>query len=55
MNVMRPPRIIPLIAWEDIGQISAAFTIVLVIAQIAVISAALRGGVFQALRLGDQE
>jgi putative ABC transport system permease protein len=55
MSVLRPPKIIPLIAWEDIGQISAVFTIVLVVAQIVVISAALRGGVFQALRLGDQE
>ncbi len=55
MDVMRPPTIIPLIAWNDIGQISAAFTIVLVAAQVAVISAALSGGVFQALRLGDQE
>jgi hypothetical protein len=55
MIVLRPPTLVALLAWQDIGQISAAFTIVLVIAQIAVISAALRGGVFQALRLGDQE
>ncbi len=55
MNVIRPPTLLPLIAWNDISQISAAFTVVLVTAQIAVIAAALRKGVFQALRLGDQE
>ncbi|MBN1934602.1 MAG: hypothetical protein JW934_08045 [Anaerolineae bacterium] len=55
MNVIRPPTLLPLIAWNDISQISAAFTVVLVAAQIAVIAAALRKGVFQALRLGDQE
>jgi putative ABC transport system permease protein len=54
-NVLRPPMMIPLIAWQDIGRISGAFTIVLVFAQIVVISAALRKGVFQALRMGDQE
>jgi putative ABC transport system permease protein len=54
-NVLNPPMLIPLIAWGDIGRITGAFTIVLVIAQIAVISAALRGGVFQALRMGDRE
>jgi putative ABC transport system permease protein len=54
-NILRPPSMIPLIAWQDIGQISGAFTIVLVLAQVAVISAAVRKGVFQALRLGDQE
>jgi putative ABC transport system permease protein len=54
-NILRPPSMIPLIAWQDIGQISGAFTIVLVLAQVAVISAAVRRGVFQALRLGDQE
>ncbi len=54
-NVIRPPTLLPLIAWNDIGRISAVFTVVLVTAQIAVIAAALRKGVFQALRLGDQE
>jgi hypothetical protein len=54
-NVINPPRLLPLIAWNEIGTISAAFTIVLVAAQIAVIFAALRGGVFQALRMGDRE
>jgi putative ABC transport system permease protein len=54
-NVLNPPTIVPLIAWSDISKISAAFTITLVLAQIAVVSAALRGGVFQALRMGDRE
>lgn len=54
-NILRPPAMIPLIAWQDIGQISGLFTIVLVVAQIAVISAALRRRVFQALRMGDRE
>jgi putative ABC transport system permease protein len=54
-NVLHPPSMIPLIAWQDIGRISAIFTIVLVSAQIVVLSAALRRGVFQALRMGDRE
>jgi putative ABC transport system permease protein len=54
-NVLNPPMLIPLIAWEEIGQISGVFTITLVAAQIVVISAALRSGVFQALRMGDRE
>ncbi len=54
-NVINPPTLLPLIAWNDITKISAAFTITLIVAQIAVISAALRGGVFQALRMGDRE
>jgi putative ABC transport system permease protein len=54
-NVLNPPMLIPFIAWEDISQISAAFTITLILAQIVVVSAALRGGVFQALRMGDRE
>ncbi len=54
-NVINPPKLLPLIAWNEIGTISAAFTIVLIAAQIAVIVAALRGGVFQALRMGDRE
>jgi hypothetical protein len=44
-----------LVAWQEIGRISAAFIIVLIVAQVAVISAALRRGVFQALRMGDRE
>jgi len=54
-NVINPPMLLPLVAWNDIGTISAAFTVALVVAQIAVIVAALRGGVFQALRMGDRE
>ena len=54
-GMLRPPSIIPVIAWQDIAQISGAFTIVLVVAQMAVVAGALRKGVFQALRLGDQE
>jgi len=54
-NVLNPPRLIPLVAWDDIIRISSAFTVVLVVAQIAVIFAALRRGVFQALRMGDRE
>jgi hypothetical protein len=47
--------LLPLVAWEDIGRISAVFVLVLVVAQIAVVRAALRRGVFQALRMGDRE
>jgi hypothetical protein len=54
-NVLNPPRLIALVAWNDIIRISSVFTIVLVAAQIAVIFAALREGVFQALQLGDRE
>jgi putative ABC transport system permease protein len=54
-NVLNPPRLIPLVAYDDIIRISSAFTVVLVAAQIAVIFAALRRGVFQALRMGDRE
>jgi hypothetical protein len=54
-NVLRPPTMIPLVAWQDIGRISGAFTVVLVLAQIIVISVALRRGIFQALRMGDRE
>jgi len=54
-NILNPPTIVPLIAWSDISKISAAFTITLIVAQIAVVAAALRGGVFQALRMGDRE
>jgi len=54
-NIIHPPRLIPLVAWSEIGQISGVFTAALVIAQIIVISAALRRGVFEALRMGDRE
>lgn len=54
-NVLNPPALLPRIAWAGIGQIAAAFTVALVIAQGVVIATALRGGVFQALRLGDRE
>jgi putative ABC transport system permease protein len=54
-NVLCPPTLIPIIAWDDIGRISGAFVVVLIMAQIAVIAAVLRKGVFQALRMGDLE
>jgi putative ABC transport system permease protein len=54
-NILRPPSMIPYIAWKDIGQISGAFILVLVIAQGVVVTAALSRGVFQALRMGDRE
>ena len=54
-GVLNPPTLIPMIAWREIGGISGAFAVVLVAAQTAVIGAALRRDVFQALRLGDQE
>jgi hypothetical protein len=54
-NILRPPSMIPYIAWKDIGQISGAFILVLVSAQIIVVAAALSKGVFQALRMGDRE
>jgi putative ABC transport system permease protein len=54
-SVLQPPVLIPHIAWRDIGLISGAFALFMVAAQIVVLSATLRKGVFQALRLGDQE
>lgn len=54
-NVLNPPALQPTIAWGGIGLIAAAFAAALVIAQGVVIGAALRGGVFQALRMGDRE
>lgn len=54
-SVLRPPVLVPVIAWQDIARISAVFTLVLVVAQIVVISAALGRGTFQALRMGDRE
>jgi len=52
---LRPPTLVPLIAWQGIGQITIAFVAALVIAQLIVIIATTRRGVFQALRMGDQE
>lgn len=54
-NVLRPPTMIPFVAWTEIGRISGLFLIALVLAQAGVIGAALRRGVFQALRIGDAE
>jgi hypothetical protein len=54
-DVLRPPTMVPLVAWVDIGQISGAFIVALVVAQVIVIGSVLRKGVFQALRMGDQE
>ena len=54
-NVLHPPTLVPLIAWDHIARISAVFVVVLVIAQVVVVSAALRRGVFEALRMGDRE
>jgi putative ABC transport system permease protein len=54
-NVLEPPTLLPIVAWGGIGRISAVFALALVAAQVVVISAALRGGVFQALRMGDRE
>jgi len=55
MEVVQPPRLIPLIAWRETGWIAGAFAVVLIVAQLAVIAASVRRGTFQALRLGDQE
>ncbi len=52
---LRPPSLVPLIAWERIAQITVAFVVALILAQLAVVVAATRRGVFQALRMGDQE
>jgi hypothetical protein len=46
---------VPAIAWGDIGAICASFAGVLILAQITLLLAALRKGVFQSLRLGDRE
>jgi putative ABC transport system permease protein len=54
-SVLNPPMLLPLVAWEEIGRISGIFVGVLIVVQIAVIAAALRRGVFQALRMGDRE
>jgi putative ABC transport system permease protein len=52
---LRPPRMLPVVAWRDIGLICAAFAISLILAQTIMLLAALRKGVFQALRMGDRE
>ena len=52
---VRPPSLMPLIAWQGIAQITVAFVIALIVAQLVVIIATTRRGVFQSLRMGDQE
>jgi hypothetical protein len=54
-GVLHPPTLVPMIAWREIGWIIGVFAVVLAVAQVGVIGAALRRGVFQALRMGDQE
>jgi len=54
-GALRPPPMIPTIAWGDIGLICAGFAGVLILAQIMLLLSALRKGVFQSLRLGDRE
>jgi putative ABC transport system permease protein len=54
-SVLNPPMLLPTVAWQEISRISGVFVGVLIVVQIAVIAAALRRGVFQALRMGDRE
>ena len=54
-DVLYPPTLLPRVAWDHIAHISGVFVAVLVVAQGIVIAAALRRGVFQALRMGDRE
>jgi putative ABC transport system permease protein len=54
-NVIHPPTLLPMLAWQETGQIAAIFGLTLIAAQLVVIGAALRRGVFQALRMGDRE
>jgi putative ABC transport system permease protein len=54
-SVLNPPMLLPLVAWDEIGRISGVFCVALIVAQVAVMAAALRRGVFQALRMGDRE
>jgi putative ABC transport system permease protein len=54
-NVLRPPKMVPIVAWRDIGLICAAFALALILAQTIMLLAALRRGVFQTLRMGDRE
>ena len=52
---LRPPRMLPIVAWQEIGLICAAFALSLILAQTIMLLSALRRGVFQALRMGDRE
>jgi ABC-type antimicrobial peptide transport system permease subunit len=54
-NVLRPPRMLPIVAWQDIGLICAAFALSLILAQTIMLLSALRRGVVQTLRMGDRE
>jgi ABC-type antimicrobial peptide transport system permease subunit len=54
-NILRPPRMLPIVAWRDIGLICAAFAFALILAQTLMLLGALRRGVFQTLRMGDRE
>ena len=54
-SVLNPPMLLPLVAWNEIGYISAVFAGVLIVVQVVVMAAALRRGLFQALRMGDRE
>ncbi len=54
-GVLCPPTLVPEIAWREICWITGVFAALLMSAQVGVIAAALRRGVFRALRLGDQE
>jgi putative ABC transport system permease protein len=54
-HVLRPPRMLPVVAWQEIGLISATFALSLIVAQTLMLLSALRRGVFQTLRMGDRE
>jgi putative ABC transport system permease protein len=54
-GVLNPPPLLPLVAWDSSARISAAFAVTLLVAQMAVVMAAVGKGVFQALRMGDRE
>jgi hypothetical protein len=54
-EVLNPPRLLPLVAWGSVARISAAFAVALLVAQMAVVLAAVGKGVFEALRMGDRE
>ena len=49
------PGMLPVVAWQDIGLICAAFALSLILAQTIMLLSALRRGVFQTLRMGDRE
>ena len=53
--MLRPPTMVPTIAWQSIGWITAVFLVSLIAVQVILLGAALRRGVFQALRMGDAE